>query len=184
MKLTIEACEAEGYRARTAVNAKSADVTIAIAIKFDSAGEKLTKTLVTQNKKLYIAISPIGDIQEKANKTVALLNKTFDSKQQTITLNIAGNGIYTMKGVMTQNECDKFTHSLLAHIISNQDFKLRITEIRSGGQTGFDEAGIKAGIRLGINTTAFYPKDFRIRDLHSDRTQTMEQVLKHLTTNL
>jgi 5'(3')-deoxyribonucleotidase len=168
------------YKNRTEVNAMSADVTFAIARDFSTAGEKLTKTLAQKHGKLYIPISPEGDVMEKAKKVVNLLNETFVGKKHTISFNIAGNGLYTMKGAMTQKECDEFTYSLLWYTINNKNFKLKVGKIRSGGQTGFDEAGIKAGIKLKIDTTAFYPKGFRIRDLDGDKYQTRKEVYKRL----
>lgn len=39
---------------------------------------------------------------------------------------------------------------------------------RSGGQTGADEAGVKALDQLGIETTIVYPKGYRIRTLTED----------------
>ncbi len=47
-----------------------------------------------------------------------------------------------------------------------------------GGQTGFDTSGIRAGIRLGIDTIGYYPKGFKIRDLQGDKIQTKEDVYK------
>jgi 5'(3')-deoxyribonucleotidase len=58
--------------------------------------------------------------------------------------------------------------------------EVKIQSIRSGGQTGFDEAGLKAGLKLKINTIAYYPKGYRIRDLEGDKTQTREQVFRRL----
>lgn len=169
-----------GYGPRTEINAKKSDVTIAIALNFDSAGEKLTKAVTNKHNKLYIPVSPIGDIKEKAKKIVNLLNDTFLGKKQTLTINIAGNGISTLSGKLTQQECDDFTYDLLLSIILHEEFKLKIHYIRSGGQTGFDEAGLKAGIKLKINTIAYYPKGYRIRDLSGDKNQTRQEVYKRL----
>jgi 5'-nucleotidase len=166
-----------GYVERTEVNAKSADVTFAIALHFDSAGEKLTKRYVLEHSKLYIPISPIGDISTKIAKIVTLLNDSFAVKRF-ITLNVAGNGLATMKGEMKQEACDDFTYQLLSGIINHPGFKLRFKTIRSGGQTGFDEAGLKAAIKLNIDSIAYYPKGYKIRDLEGDKVQTRKEVFK------
>lgn len=179
MQFILEEDKDSGYGPRTEINAKEADVTFAIAINFDSAGEKLTKSMVKKYNKLYIPVSPYGDVVYKAEKIVALLNKTFEGKHY-VSFNIAGNGIYTMKGTMTQEQCDDFTYNLLFSIVNHVDLKVRVKTIRSGGQTGFDEAGLKAGIKLQIDTTAYYPKGYKIRDLVSDKTQTREEVFKRL----
>lgn len=82
-----------------------------------------------------------------------------------ITLNIAGNGIYTMKGLLTQEVCDNFTYKLLKAVVEHPDLKYEISLIRSGGQTGFDEAGNKAAIKLGIPTLVYAPKGWKFKTL-------------------
>jgi 5'-nucleotidase len=183
MQFILEEDMDSGYSARTEVNAKNSDVTIAIAVNFESAGEKLTKTVTKKHNKVYIPVSPHGDIVEKANKIVPLLNNTFYGKQHSITINVAGNGIYTLLGALSQEHCDNFTYELLSTITKHPDLKIRINKIRSGGQTGFDEAGIKAGIKLNIDTIAYYPKGYRIRDLTGDKTQTRLEAFKQLGVN-
>ena len=81
-----------------------------------------------------------------------------------ISLNIAGNGIYTMKGKYTQQQVDEFTYQLLKAVIESPKLKVKINSIRTGGQTGFDEAGAKAGIKLGIPTTILAPKGWTFRN--------------------
>lgn len=180
MQFILEEDRDSGYSARTEVNAREADVTIAIAVNFDSPGEKLTKQLVKKHNRVYIPVSPYGDISEKAVKIVNLINSTFQREKNYITLNIAGNGIATLKGSLTQEQCDDFTFNLLYLIVNNVNLAVKIKGIRSGGQTGFDEAGIKAGLKLNIDTTAYYPKGYRIRDLEGDKTQTRAEVFKRL----
>lgn len=180
MQFILEEDQDAGYAKRTEVNAKEADVTITIAIDFKSYGQKLTKDLVLKHEKLYIPVSPSGDTKDKADRIVDLINKTFEGNRHSIVINIAGNGLFTMNSQMTQEQCDEFTYSLLEQITHHQSLKIKIKLIRSGGQTGFDEAGIRAGLRLGIDTTAYYPKGYKIRDLDGNKTQTREQVFKRL----
>ena len=180
MQFILEEDGDAGYQQRTEVNAMLSDVTFAIAIKFDSAGEKLTKSLALKHNKLYIPVSPSGDILDKSSKIVAKINETFLGIKHSISFNIAGNGLSTMKGVMTQEECDKFTYELLFAIVNHPDLKIKIKGIRSGGQTGFDESGIRAGLKLGIDTTVYYPKGYKIRDLSGDKIQTREEVFKRI----
>jgi len=180
MQFILSEDKSSSYKDRTEVNVIKSDVTFAIAIKFDSAGEKLTKELAVGNNKLYIPVHPSGNTKDKADKIVPLINSTFLNKKHSIVFNIAGNGIYTLKGHMTQEECDSFTYDLLYDIINHPELKIKIKAIRSGGQTGFDEAGIKAGLKLGIDTTAYYPKGYLIRDLGGDKTQTRKEVYKRL----
>jgi hypothetical protein len=71
-----------------------------------------------------------------------------------------------MKGKYTQDQVDEFTYKLLKAIIESPNLKLKINSIRSGGQTGFDEAGAKAGIKLGIPVTVLAPKGWKFRDIN------------------
>jgi hypothetical protein len=71
-----------------------------------------------------------------------------------------------MKGKYTQDQIDEFTYQLLKAIVESPNLKLKINSIRSGGQTGFDEAGAKAGIKLGIPVTVLAPKGWKFRDIN------------------
>ena len=157
--------QAGGYPARTKINA-SADATIHLGDNFETPGEKLTRKSVEEQDKIYIKLATTDRNLSNLNKeslsaairsSVDILNK-FNAK----TLNIAGNGIYDMKG-RTQEEVDEFTYTILSGIVNSPDLKNKITSIRSGGQTGFDEAGAKAGVRLGIPTIVLAPKDWEFR---------------------
>jgi hypothetical protein len=151
-----------GYRTRTIKNA-SADATIAIAVDFNSAGEKLTKSSVEAQNKKYIPIHVAGNLaptQDRINAIVEALNEV-NAK----TLNIAGNGIYTMKGKYTQDQVDNFTYELLKAVVNSPNLKNKITSVRTGGQTGFDEAGAKAAARLGLPTMILAPKGWAYRNI-------------------
>ena len=45
-----------------------------------------------------------------------------------------------MKGKYTQEQVDQFTYNLLKAIIESPKLEIKIGSIRTGGQTGFDEA--------------------------------------------
>lgn len=155
-----------GYKERTIKNA-SADATIAIAVDFNSAGEKLTKNSVIAQKKKYIPVDGknLQVTENRVNIIVDQLNSVPNSLYG-ISLNIAGNGIYTMKGIYTQQQIDDFTYNLLNAVLKSPRLSVKITSIRTGGQTGFDESGAKAGIRLGIPTTVLAPKGWLFRDIN------------------
>jgi len=116
--------------------------------------------------------SGLNVTQELVNKIVNELN-SVNAKS----LNIAGNGIYTMKGKYTQEEVDDFTYELLKAVIESPTLKNKITSIRTGGQTGFDEAGAKAGIKLGIPTLILAPKGWKFRNI-SGQDISNEQAFK------
>jgi len=160
--LILEENSSSNYQPRTEENAKNADLTIAIALDFKTAGEVLTKQLVDKHGKKFIAVRPEGDIIEKAKKIVDKINE-FQLPAQ-ITLNIAGNGLYTMRGALNQTQADEFAYLLLKAITQDFRLKSKITTVRTGGQTGFDEAGAKAALTLGIKTIVHMPKGFRIRN--------------------
>jgi hypothetical protein len=161
--ITFEEHRESSYPGRTKVNA-SADATIALAVDFDSAGERLTKSTVLQQGKKYIPIdaNKLKVTPERVRYIVAVLN-SIKAKS----LNIAGNGIFTMKGIHTQKQIDDFTYELLKAVVESPKLKTKIELIRTGGQTGFDESGAKAGSRLGIKTIVLSPKGYRHRDINS-----------------
>lgn len=152
------------YPSRTRENA-SADVTIALAVDFNSAGEKLTKNSVTQQGKMYIPIDlnkGLAVTPERVDKIVDMLNRIGKPE---ITMNIAGNGIYTMAGQYTQPQLDEFMYQLLSAVLQSPNLKTKIVAGRTGGQTGMDEAGAKAMSRLGIPTTVLAPKGWKMRGI-------------------
>jgi hypothetical protein len=112
------------------------------------------------------SVEEIKELFEKLKNIIpnnVILPKEYEIRG--ITLNIAGNGIYTMKGKYTQQQVDDFTYNLLKAVIESPNLKTKIESIRSGGQTGFDEAGTKAGIKLGLPTLTLAPKGWTFRDI-------------------
>jgi hypothetical protein len=63
-----------------------------------------------------------------------------------------------------QEEVDLITYRLLKGVVESPNLKNKIVSIRSGGQTGFDEAGAKAGIKLGLPTIVLAPKGWTFRN--------------------
>lgn len=157
----------EGYASRTKVNA-SADVTFAFATDFDTAGEKLTKKSVKEQNKVYIPVREIlhtgwASITDAAFRDACKIKEQAFKKE--ITVNIAGNGIYTVRGALMQKEFDTFVERYLGYLIDYlKKFDITIISIRSGGQTGADEAGLKAGVKLGFETICLAPKGWKFRN--------------------
>lgn len=158
----------ENYNERTNINA-NADVTIAFAMDFTTAGERVTKKYVENNNKLYIPIDMKNlkgvTVEEIANKIVNDINKKYNSLfKRDISINIAGNGIYTFeKYNINQNRIDSFIYNVLRNVVNNPKLNVKVNLIRSGGQTGADESGAKAGKQLGIKTIVLAPKGYRFR---------------------
>ncbi len=168
-EIIFEEDQNTGYRERTVKNA-SADATIALAYDFTSAGEKLTHKTVEQQGKKYIGVvipsssKASSDLQPSKEQVDRIVNE-LNSVNAT-SLNIAGNGIYTMKPAgYSQEQVDLMTYNLLKAVLESPNLKNKITSIRTGGQTGFDEAGAKAGFKLGIPTTILAPKGWKFRDI-------------------
>lgn len=160
-KLMIIEDRSSGYGSRTIRNA-TADVTIAFYADGNTAGELLTLEAVNQNKKLFIAA--VDNTEDECVEKILLLNK------KEITLNIAGNGIYTLTRYrVTQQECDDSVLLYLSNLINKLfDKGIIVSLIRSGGQTGADESGIKAALKLNIPALIVCPKGHRLRYFHGE----------------
>lgn len=158
-----------GYRDRTIFNAESADVTLALATSFETAGEKLTFRAAGEEKYIGILLTPDLSSIEVARKLYK-----FMKERNAKTLNIAGNGIYTLcKDGFDQPSINAFLCDALE--IVNRNYP--IERIFSGGQTGVDMAGAVVAQYLGIPALITFPKDFMQRfEDNVDVIQTKESV--------
>lgn len=157
-----------GYGYRTYKNA-SADVTLAFAVDFSTAGERLTAKAVSAMGKLYIPMSIDAwaddpgkmhwDIIDAARGIAGL---GLDS----VAINVAGNGIYTMaKHGLSQEDIDHVIAVFMQALRQKLDsMGVKIRSIQSGGQTGVDEAGIKAAIEMNIPAMVIAPKGWLFRN--------------------
>lgn len=151
-RIKVVAHRAAGYALRTKHNADSAGLTVAIAVDFTTAGERLTAR-VAQGK--YLAI-PIQLEHDKAGLRVAKAMREVDAT----TLNVAGNGIHTLaQAGLTQAQVNQHVHDLIAVAHSLRP----ITKIVTGGQTGVDIAGAIAAYALGIPAVVTMPAGFKQR---------------------
>lgn len=164
--LEINEHSSASYSPRTYHNAKTADLTVAIASDFTTAGEKLThKAAGERYLSLDINISQI----ENARKLYSAM-KRFNVK----TLNIAGNGIYTLnKSGWVQHNVNMYVYGMLAPIKPY----FPNTKIISGGQTGVDLAGLTAGHALYFDVVSTLPKGFIQRGTDmKDKTHTQDEI--------
>lgn len=144
------------YQSRTRDNANWSDITLALATNFNTRGEKLTKEIAGEK---YISSQIYGsndDVQNIANDLYNQLKAK--GKLSNIKLNIAGNGIYSLPG--EQSYYNDLVTNILQELINKG---VTIKEIRSGGQTGIDEAGIIAAQRLRIPNSIKATSDFKFR---------------------
>lgn len=161
--INVIECKDGRYPARTAINARDSDGTIAFAHYFETTGEKLTESLCKQYNKPILKIPllrPLRDIDEVASHIISWL-KVNNIKH----VNIAGNGIRTLDGLFSQEELDTYLYLIFKKVLESYSLE----HGRSGGQTGADEAGVKALDQLGVPTTIVYPKGYRIRTLGKDK---------------
>ena len=172
MSISVNYSKHDGYRERTIENAESAPVTIAFAVDFESAGEKLTKRSVLEAGNIYIPIQLYPtDIKEwsHASRAADAIIKGLEPINDwgKISINIAGNGLYSFPSFVNQEDLDVFMMRTLMLVENRSDLEIR--RVRSGGQTGIDEAGVKAADMLGMVAMVNGPKDykFRIRLGHS-----------------
>ena len=154
------------YQHRTLDNIKCADITIAIAVDPYTAGEKCTAKYARQENKTYRLIV-INNKQLPAHMVDSTIRaaQQLSSQKNGIHINIAGNGIYTLKKFdITQKEADNIVEQIIQKLI---DSKVKILSIRSGGQTGIDESGLKVADKLGIKAICLAPKGWRFRDINN-----------------
>lgn len=174
--------EVSSYPQRTRDNADWSDVTLALATDFNTRGEQLTQR-VAGNK--YIASPLPGDSNndylpynnEAAYSYYAKeIYKKLEEKGKTsnIKLNIAGNGIYSLTDFATQEELNIYVTNILRKL---QDLGVTISEIRSGGQTGVDEAGIIAAQRLGIPNSVHTTSNYAFRVTEKEFNEKYKSIL-------
>lgn len=166
-KLTISE-HGQGYGPRTALNANSAGLTIAFAKDFATAGERLTKRVANGR---YVAVPVMGDIGSSVRKIEEALQQ-----HDTDTVNIAGNGIYTLAPYgISQEMLNEWMYRVLKKVVE----KTPISRIVSGGQTGADLAGAVVALALGIEAKITLPKGYLQRNARGeDFQQSQEQVEK------
>lgn len=147
--LTVSEHSSHHYAPRTYWNAANADVTLAFAVDFQTAGERLTRK-AAGNRYVSVPLKLAVDPVEVAR---ALYREVVRARQAR-TLNIAGNGIYTLAAHgIDQPTLDRWLFRVFATIAPHYAF----TRVLSGGQTGVDAAGLAVAVALGIPALATLP---------------------------
>jgi len=166
------------YSLRTELNANSADLTIACAEDYESSGEVLThKLAVARGEERYLKL-PLSMTPIEAARLLWKRCKALNVR----TLNIAGNGIYTLKKFgWTDDSVNEWMYQVIKQVSEHHQFELII----SGGQTGADFAGGVAAEALGIDAVMTFPKGFKQRTLTVyELIQTEEDVLRTVALQL
>lgn len=154
--MKIQDHDSSGYAARTKHNADSADVTIAVAVNFSTAGERLTKKLAQDNGfERYVPFYFTEDPVECARKLYVHM-KCYNLRS----INVAGNGVYSLSDHgYSQEDANLWIYQCLSLIHEH----LGITKIVSGGQSGVDLAGGVAAKLLEIDCVMTLPRGYKQR---------------------
>lgn len=144
-----------GYPARTKANIEAADITLLFSKDMDG-GSKLTADLAKKLNKPLISSADFTDTEQIADALVEQIKK--ENPFDVIEINVAGNRLSKL-GNMTQEQVNEKVFQIFKSVKEKvgEDISFKI---RSGGQTGIDEAAIKAGQKLGVPTTVLAPKGF------------------------
>lgn len=146
--------KSDKYPPRTFANAFEADATIAIAIDFTTKGEQLTRIAAVKAKKPFHQLSFDELAPLQAEYVANDLQERYGDKE--ICINIAGNSASLLwQAGLLQIVADRCTYVLIKRLL---ECGVKIKSIRSGGQSGFDEAGIKAATHHNIPAICHCPK--------------------------
>lgn len=160
------------YQSRTVKNAQWSDVTLAFAVNPDSQGEIETREAAGSK---FLGVKLSGDINDPvfmsdtAEYVVSQIKAREDFpslNRKGILLNVAGNRLSVLKrNNMDQNSIDKLVEHVLRAVAESG---IIIEEIRTGGQSGVDEAGIHAAQSMGRICSILCPKGFRFSDSNGE----------------
>lgn len=160
---------ARNYSHRTWVNAVWSDITLALASDFSSpgeittmraAGDKHLRCQLSRNLKHILRFD--REFAEEAAEIAEMIRSHHCYKEDGLRLNIAGNGLVTL--LKSGIDTDMVTALLVKVFSACEKEGIKIVEVRSGGQSGVDEAGIKAAQKCGLECSILAPKGFRWRD--------------------
>lgn len=163
--------KSSSYSPRTAENALGADLTVAFAQDYSTAGERLTKKMAGAK---FVAV-PLGQPPVEAARLLYKALKYHDAR----VLNVAGNGIYTLQANWTQSSLNQWVYQVLALVHKHWPLET----VRSGCQTGADLAGLVAAYACGVRKViALLPHGFIQRgadgiDREHSQSEIREQIL-------
>ena len=157
------------YAHRTRANAHWAHLTLAFAADLNTGGERLTRDSAGTRYlgfKIPDGLNPqspsfLQNARQFAGLAADWINENvFDPDG--VRLNIAGNGMRTLSAHgISQENADAFMAAFFSELEDALD-GYPVLEVRSGGQTGFDEAGTKAANRRGLKCSVLAPQGWRM----------------------
>jgi len=164
--VTFIADKSRGYIGRTKRNA-NADTTILFTVNPNSPGSVQTRKFVKAQKRVYrdVFLPTAAKFEEQGGKftkkQVDMVVKALNFANAK-TVNIAGNrmSVFATRGY-TQSQIDNAVRKFMRDVLRHPDLKNKSIQIWSGGQSGADEAGTKAGQGLGKITRVIAPADWK-----------------------
>ena len=151
------------YHDRTVINASWADLTVAFATDFGTAGERLTRK-AAGDRYLPVNLPSSAELchdRDTIRKAADFISRRMEGRDA-FRLNVAGNGLETLlKSGISQSDADHFVTSVLGEAMA---LGMKVSEIRSGGQSGIDESGIKAALAYGIPAGITFPRGWLYND--------------------
>ena len=155
MSVRFEQHSSKEYPPRTLYNVKHSHATLSINHDPSSAGARLVRKLVAEYDRPHFESAYDVYFLESASHFL----DRIDAPE--IVLNVAGNGIGSfLEHGWSQFHVDDSIYELLSAVLPSS----RVKTVRTGGQTGVDEAAAKSALRLGLEVVVTYPHGYRIRD--------------------
>lgn len=172
--INIREHSSSSYAPRTWHNAAQG-VTLAVAVDFSTAGEKLTTKASQKNGIIHVDALNFADNWLQASRDLYKMLRDKDIR----VVNVAGNGIYTYaRHSFTQEGVNNMVRMVLDQV--HQHWTLE--HVVSGGQTGADLAGLIAAAHLDIDCTGMWPKGYKMRfEDGIDVNHTPQQIMEILS---
>lgn len=174
--INIREHSSSSYAPRTYHNAAQG-VTLALAVDFTTAGEKLTTKAAEKKGIVHCDALHFATDGIRAARELYRMLKASDCR----IVNVAGNGIYTFnKHGFTQEGVNHMVHTILKQVHEHWT----LDHVVSGGQTGADLAGLVAAAHLDIDCTGMWPHGYKMRfqngvDVNHTPQQIMEIIEKY-----
>lgn len=170
--LIIKEHKSASYSPRTYHNVSVADITMALAVDHNTAGEKCTQKAAGDK---IIKLDWNYDWIDNARKLFLHMRK-----HNCKSVNVAGNGIYTFaKYNITQEHINEVVFGILDTV----NYHWKIDKIVCGGQTGTDLAGAVAAYKSGIDCEMTLPKGFKMRFEDGKDVNTSEEFVRKLVVD-
>lgn len=178
-RISILEHRSEKYSPRTYHNAESADLTIALAVDYETAGERLTKKAAGDR---YLVLPLTGKTRDPMVAARLLYQTLRERNLKNPVINVAGNGIYTLKEHGEHGFDQDVINLHLSLLLGKVSMHWPIRKIISGGQTGVDMAGIVAASVMGVDAEATLPRGFLQRGLDKQDRKHTEEEIRHQVT--